>query len=362
MDSTDRQRAHVTPPVSEPGPVVAEPAAVEPEPDTWVGRLGLGALDYRIPAAGNRLRYMLGGLTAALIVILFLTGFYLAEFYAPDPQGAHDSVLYLIARAPLGDWIRSIHYWSAAALTVTLLMHLGYVFWRRSYRKPRELTWWAGVALAGLIFLMIVTGSALRNDEEGFEALAHFVAGGKLTHAIGGGFFTDTFTTSTSLLSRVFTLHTSLIPLLLVGLIGLHFWLIRHLGLHADYSRTSMFRTHLIRLTGSALLVFAGIGVLAALVPEGLGYPPIPGAEVTKPFWPVLWVYGLENVLGMWGMVLGPALFGGFLLAVPLLDRGRDDRPGIRSPVGWAGIVVALVVLAFWLYGVFGAARQHIGM
>lgn len=339
-----------------------EPRPVVPEPNDWAGRLGIRALDYRIPAAANRWRYMMGGLTAALITILFLTGFYLTQFYQPNSVGTRDSVIYIITRAPLGDWIRSIHYWSAGALSLTLVGHLSYVFWRRSYRKPRELTWWAGVLLAGLLFLMIVTGSALRNDQEGFEALSHFVAGGKLTSAIGGGFFTDTFTSSTSLLARIFTLHTSLIPLVLVGLMGLHFWLIKHLGIHADYSRTTVFRTHLIRLTGGALLLFAAIGVLALAAPEGIGLAAVPGMEVTKPFWPVLWVYGLENLLGIVGMVVGPAILGLFLLAAPILDRSTDDRPGIRGPVGWAGVFLGLLLLALWLYGVFGAAQQHIGM
>jgi len=334
----------------------------ESSPSPTPDRLGLRALDYPIPAAANRWPYMLGGLTAALILLLFLTGLYLEQFYQPTPVGARDSVLYIITRAPLGDWIRSLHYWSAAGLAVTITAHLGYVFWRRSYRKPREVTWWAGVALAGLVFLLIVTGTALRSDEEGFEALAHFVAGGKLTSALGGGFFTDTFTPSTTLLARIFSFHTSLLPLLMVAVIGVHFWLIKHLGIHADNSQTSSFRNHLVRLTGVALLLYAVIGLLAVFLPEGIGYPPVAGMEVTKPFWPVLWVYGLENVLGMWGMVIGPSLLGGFLLALPLLDRGPDDRPGIRSGAGWVGLLMALLVLGFWLYGFFGKPQSHMGM
>jgi ubiquinol-cytochrome c reductase cytochrome b subunit len=304
---------------------------------------------------------MLGGLTAFLIGVLVLTGLYLAQFYNPSPAGAHDSVLYIIARAPFGDWVRSLHYWSAGAVTLTVTAHLAYVFWRRSYKKPREVTWWAGVGMAGLIFLLIVTGAALRYDQEGFEALAHFVAGGELTGALGA-FFTEGFTRSTTLLSRIFSLHTSLLPLALVALMGLHFWLIRHLGIHAPTSETSVFRRHAVRLAGAGLLGFALIGLLAVLFPPGLGYPPVAGAEVTKPFWPVLWVYGLENLLGAWGMVLGPAALLGFLAAVPLLDRGAEDTPGRHGWLGWVALVFGLVVLALWLYGVFGASQQHIGM
>lgn len=93
-------------------------------------RLALKALDYPIPKAANRWTYMLGGLTAAFIVLLIATGLYLSQFYNPSPIGAYDSVLYIITRAPLGDWIRSLHYWSAGTVTVTITMHLVYVFWR----------------------------------------------------------------------------------------------------------------------------------------------------------------------------------------------------------------------------------------
>lgn len=334
----------------------------EPTDETATGtRMALEALEYAIPREANRWTYMLGGLTAFLIVVLLLTGVYLAQFYNPTPAGAHDSVLYIIARAPFGDWIRSMHYWAAGAVTLTISAHLAYVFWRRSYKRPRELTWWVGVAMAALMFLLIVTGAVLRYDQEGFEALAHFVSGGGLVGALGT-FFTEAFTRSTSLLSRIFSLHTNLLPLLMVAFMGIHFWLIRHLGIHADYSQTSTFRAHATRLTGVCLIAFALLGLLSLLVPENLGYPPVPGVEITKPFWPVLWVYGLENLLGMWGMVVGPVVVFAFLVAVPLLDRGADDRPGFRSWVGWLGALLGAIVLALWLFGAFGPRQQHLGM
>jgi ubiquinol-cytochrome c reductase cytochrome b subunit len=309
----------------------------------------------------NRWPYMLGGLTAVFLVILFLTGLYLGQFYNPNPAGAHDSVLYIIARAPAGDWIRSLHYWSAGAATLTVTAHLVYVFWRRSYRKPREVTWWAGIGMAGLLFLLLVTGTALRYDQEGFEALTHFVSGGKMTGVLGA-FFTEGFTRSTPLLARVFSLHTSLLPLALLALMGLHFWLIRRLGIHADTTETTVFRVHAVRLLGAGLLAFALVGLLALALPEGLGYPPVAGVEVTKPLWPVLWVYGLENMLGMWGMILGPAVLFGFLALVPLLDRKTDDRPGRHGWLGMLALALGLVILGLWLYGLLGPKQQHLGM
>lgn len=321
-------------------------------------RLGLDGLDYEIPAEAQRLPYMLGGLSAFLVVILVLSGLYLGQFYNPTPAGAHDSVLYIITRAPFGDWVRSLHYWAAGGLVVTVSAHLVWVFWRRSYRRPREVTWWAGVGMAGLVFLLIVTGAALRYDQEGYEALAHFVAGGRMTGALGS-FFTEEFTLSTTLLSRIYGMHVSLLPLALVGLIALHFWLVRRLGIHSRDERRTVFRRHVRRLTGLGLLAFSVLGVLALAAPEGLGYPAVPGHEITKPFWPVLWVYGLENLLGAWGMILGPTFILLFLAAVPLLDR-RDEHDPARSWVGYAGLVLAVVVLGLWLYGALAEARPHI--
>ena len=336
-------------------------------------RLALHALEYRVPRVTLSLKYMLGGLTAFLLLVLIVTGLYLSQYYNPTVTGAHDSVLYLISRAPLGDWIRTVHFLSAGGVVLTVIAHLCYTFWTRAYKKPREVTWWAGVLMAAIIFLLIVTGSALRYDQEGFEALAHFVAGGNLTGAFGR-FFTDSFTPSTPLLTRIFGLHTSLLPLVLITLIALHFWLIRHLGIHtndannpggpsgASGAETGEFRTHTARLTGFGLVLFAALGVLAVLVPEGIGYPPVAGVEITKPFWPVLWVYGLENLLGAWGMILGPTAVFVFLMAVPLLDRGADQTPGRQGWVGWLAVALGIIIIGLWVYGVFGEAREHIGM
>ncbi len=219
------------------GPPAVQPAtgAREGEPRTgfWSERVGLQGLRYAIPTSATTLRYTLGALTFANFLVLVLTGIWLAQFYNPNPAGAHDSVLYIITRAPFGDIARSLHYWSASAMVVLIVAHIAWVFYRRSYRAPREITWYAGLGLAALVFLMVVTGTMLRYDQEGYEALAHFLAGGKLTGALGY-FFTEAFTASTPILARIVWLLTSLLPLAMAVVIALHFWLIRVLGFCAE--------------------------------------------------------------------------------------------------------------------------------
>ena len=83
-------------------------------------RLALHALDYQVPRVTISVKYMLGGLTAFLLLVLTVTGLYLSQYYNPTPTGAHDSVLYLITRAPLGDWIRTLHFLSAGGVVVTV--------------------------------------------------------------------------------------------------------------------------------------------------------------------------------------------------------------------------------------------------
>ena len=348
---------------------MAEPHSFEPESDQEaVGsasspareRLAWSALEYRIAPVANRLPYMLGGLTFIGIAILIVTGVLLDQFYNPTPVGAHDSILFIMSRLPLGNWLRSVHYWAATVVLVSVVLHLCYVFWRRSYRRPRELTWWAGVALFLTLFGLAFTGSVLRVDQEGSEALAHAVAGAQLLGAAGAPLTPD-FAPSTTLLARLHNAHVSLLPLLLLGLVGLHFWLIRYLGIHAHEPKTVPFTHHLRRLTGYALLLWASIATVAALAPPGIGFPGIEGTEVTKPFWPFLWIYSVENTMGMKGMLLAPVVLFGFLFVVPLLDR----RPEATGRPRWL-TVLALLLLGLYLggivYGVFAPQMQHLGM
>ena len=79
-----------------------------------------------------------------------------------------------MSRAPLGDFVRGIHHWSADFVLLSVTAHLLWVFWRGSYKKPRELTWWAGVLMLGTIFLIYFTGTVLPRDQAGYEALEHF--------------------------------------------------------------------------------------------------------------------------------------------------------------------------------------------
>src|SRR5688572_32794733 len=91
--------------------------------------------------------HVLGSVLLGLLAFQFLTGLLLSFVYSPSPEGAYQSVQYLSERMSGGNWLRALHYWGASFLVVVIALHLIRTFVYAAYRKPRELTWIAGVFL-----------------------------------------------------------------------------------------------------------------------------------------------------------------------------------------------------------------------
>lgn len=320
-------------------------------------RLALGALDYPIPARANRLDFMLGALTLTAIVLLALTGIVLTQFYNPTPLEAHGSLRYLITNVPLVTLLRDIHVWSASAALVLVFAHLVAVFWRRGFRQPREGLWWTGVVLLALLFGLAFTGTVLRVDQEAVEALAHAVAGAGFAGPLGAP-LTPGFTPSSPLVSRMYGLHVSVLPLTLLALLALHLWLIRHLGVSAS-GEASTYSKHLRRLGGFGLLLVALVTLLALASPADLLASGVDGFEVTKPFWPFLWIYAAENLFGLSGALVAPAVLFGFLAVVPITDR----RDGMAAKVTRVlGVVLFILMLVAIAYAAVAPGQSHLNM
>ena len=152
----------------------------------WVyGRLGLRSLTYHVPSYANAIPYLLGGITLFGILILIATGIYLAQFYHPNPTDAHASVFYIVTEAQLGDFVRSVHFWTANIVMITLLLHLLRVVIGGAYRAPREVTWAIGVGLLVVMLGFFFTGTVLKWDQEAFEALGHNEAIGTILGSLG---------------------------------------------------------------------------------------------------------------------------------------------------------------------------------
>ena len=350
-------------------------------------RLGLDALRYPVPEHANNLAWSLGGLTAVSLVILIATGVVLAQFYDPTPEVANASVRTIVEDVALGGFIRSLHFWAAQAMYVLAALHLIRVFFHGSYKRPREANWLIGVSMFGLTLLAIFTGTVLKWDQEGYEALAHNL---ELGQVLGGaGFwFSTSFAAHTPILVRLYSAHIMLIPGLIVILVTLHALLIKrhkisnHPGLPAPAPDTPAslepgaslpaarpelvevttapgetylearepFTQHLRRVGAFGLVLLALLSVIAVLFPPPVGPTPVAGVEVTKPMWPFWWMFTLENWFGLPAILWGGLALFALLFAVPFVDR-NPKRSWRTRPV--AMTLAALVILALIVLTIF---------
>ena len=347
---------------------------------TWIyQRLGLQALAYHVPAYANRLPYLLGGIPLFGIVILFATGIYLAQFYHPDPADAHASVFYITTEARLGDFLRGVHYWTANVVMVTLLLHLLRVLIWGAYRAPREATWALGVGLLAVMMGFFFTGTVMKWDQEGFEALGHNEEIGDLLGGMGA-WFTSEFSRSVPLLERVYTAHVTILPAFLTLLVIAHLYLIRYHGIaprptdepaklsadiHAasegeQLKAVSHFNVHIRKIVAYGLLLAAFTGALSLAFGAPLGQLPVPGEEITKPPWAFVWLYPFEDWFGVKSLLWIPFILGVALLLVPLFDRFRSNSRTRALLVLAAVAVVLAALVALGLYGWESTPAKHL--
>lgn len=334
-------------------------------------RLGLSGLSYPVPEHANTLPYFLGGITLAGFVILVATGILLAQFYHPHPTNAHDSVIYIITQAPFGDFIRSLHFWAANVVVITALLHLIRVFSSGSFKRPREVNWLVGLGLLALTLGFVFTGTVMKWDQEGVEALAHNREIGELLGSFGT-WFTNEFTISVPLLTRLYLAHVNLLLILLILLLLFHLYLIKQHGISPKVTidatsgpptaelGKSRFTTHLRRLIGYGFLLLAADGALALLLPAPLGQPGVPGAEVSKPPWMFLPLYPLEDVLGIRGLLLGSIVLFGLLALVPFVDRSPWLSPRRRRWIMLAGFILLVVLIALAVFAWLSRPAAHL--
>lgn len=348
-------------------------SAARPKLGDWIfERTGWKGLTYPVPAHANTIWYLLGGISLVGFLVLFGTGIYMAQFYDAQPSDAQQSVVYIISGVPLGDLIRSIHFWTAQIVMVTVLLHFLRILFTAAYKKPRELNWFVGLGLLLVTFGAIYTGSVLKYDQEGLEALEHAKGAGELMGFLGA-FFTSEFSRSVSLLTRFFTVHTSILPLTFAALIGAHIYLINQHGISpkvtadATARKTkgegeSRFDLHLRSMIGYGLILFAIVLLLALIWPAPIGQPGVAGIEVAKPWWMFLWLFPAEATLGTWALIIVPTILGMLLVLVPILDRSPYLSPAKRKGV----LIIAAVILFLMIIGGIVAAFQsvtnHLGM
>lgn len=190
-----------------------------------------------VPAHVN-IFYCFGGLVLTSFLVQVATGFALTLYYRPTVLEAYSSVQLIVFKVRLGWVVRSIHRWSSGLMVLTLILHVSRVYLTGGFKKPRELTWVTGVLLSITTVSFGVTGYSLPWDQIGFwackivtatpEALEEVLPGlgTTLVLLLRGG-----YSVGQSTLTRFYSAHTFVLPLITLTLLISHFAMLRKQGI-----------------------------------------------------------------------------------------------------------------------------------
>jgi ubiquinol-cytochrome c reductase cytochrome b subunit len=190
--------------------------------------------------------FLLGEVTLFSFVALLLSGVYLALFYRPSLapvvyHGGADafagatlpdafaSVLALSVEVPFGLVVRRFHHFAAHLFIASLLLHAARVYFTGAFKRPRELTWWIGLALFAVALINGFTGYCLPFDMRGGSALRMMMTTLESVPWIGGWLATLAFGApfpGHAILGRLYIAHVFIGPALLVIFIAAHLYLV----------------------------------------------------------------------------------------------------------------------------------------
>jgi cytochrome b6 len=365
-----------------------EPGAHNPVYE-WVDeRLGLEELQAfakkkEVPDHKHSFWYYFGGISLFFFLVQLVTGILLLVYYRPGPE-AYDSVREITYEVDFGWLVRSAHSWSANLMVLAVFVHMFSVFFMKAYRKPREFGWWSGLALLGLTMLFGFSGYLLPMDE-----LAYFATkvgleipqtmpgmGPIIVDLVQGGPEVSSVT-----IQRFFALHAVILPLVFIGLLMFHLWLVQKHGNAVPPSEEAkpfgerravpFFPNFVMKDLAFWLIAMNVLAILASMFPWPLGPQADPLAAAPAgihPEWYFMSQFQLLKVMGAWfpgivGEYLGIGLFtlGAVLWAlIPFYDT--KSKGGARGRMAtWFGflMLIALIGLTIWGYGDVAGTGGH---
>ena len=168
-----------------------------------------------VPSYGNSFFFTIGIYLLELFMILAITGMVMLIF---GP--------YWWDITPIGTFFRSVHLWAAEAFVTLMFIHL-FVNFSTSAFKKKKLVWVVGSAMLFLVLLQFAFGIGI---EGGLLSQWNLKAGSDLWNGMGLGFWINPMN-----VGAVVGWHVAIIPILLMGLMFLHYSLVKRKGLSKPY-------------------------------------------------------------------------------------------------------------------------------
>ncbi|MDQ2902014.1 MAG: cytochrome b N-terminal domain-containing protein [Chloroflexota bacterium] len=172
-----------------------------------------------LPAFVRSPAYFFGVITLTSLVFLIISGIILAAF---GPQWWHNDAI--------GHFVNSLHYWCAELFFFSMTLHLWTEFFKGSWRHGRRLTW-----VSGAIIFLAGIGTAFTGylSQTNFDAQWIAVQGKDALNSIGVGAFFNLMN-----FGQMYGFHIIILPLLVIGLVGMHLLLVRIRGIVRPYAAT----------------------------------------------------------------------------------------------------------------------------
>jgi quinol-cytochrome oxidoreductase complex cytochrome b subunit len=193
--------------------------------------------------------FWLGTMSAALFLLLTVSGFPLMFLYVPSVERAYQSVKDIEFVISFGSWIRAVHRISAHLMVVAVFLHLVRIFLTGAYKngvgrgQRRQINWVLGVVMLLLTLFLSFTGYLLPWDQLAFWAVTvgtNIAAaipwiGSDVRELLIGG-----RTIEQATLIRFYVLHVFFLPLGLGVLFAYHMWRVRKDGGLAKADRDAL--------------------------------------------------------------------------------------------------------------------------
>ncbi len=180
-------------------------------------------IDYPMPKNCNYF-WSFGALATILLVVLIISGIFLAMNYTPHTDMAFDSVERIMRDVNYGWLLRYIHSNGASFFFIVIYIHMLRSMYYGSYKYPRELNWLFGVFI---YFLMIITafmGYVLPWGQMSYWAATVITNLFSAIPFIGDSlkmWLLGDYTVGNATLNRFFALHYVL-PFVILGVVFLH--------------------------------------------------------------------------------------------------------------------------------------------
>ena len=206
----------------------------------------VGWLDHRLPVftfmqhelhdypTPRNLNYWwnFGSLAGIVLVVMILSGIFLAMHYTAHVDYAFNSVERIMRDVNYGWLVRYIHMNGASMFFIVVYIHMFRGLYYGSYKPPREVLWGLGVVILLLMMATAFLGYVLPWGQMSFWGATVItnlfsaipLIGEPIVTWLWGGFAVDNPT-----LQRFFSLHY-LVPFLIVGVVLLHLVALHRFG------------------------------------------------------------------------------------------------------------------------------------